>query len=186
MSHIKGILALTSVSLLVLATAGMAATNGDLGSSSTGTTDISITIPSLVKISDLQDINLGTVSTVNGDIKGSTTACIYSNQPAAGGSGGGYQVTANGNGAGNAFTVSDGANTLAYTAYWKPDTSAGDGTQVTSGSSLANQDGADTSSISCAGTGLNAKFTVAFSQSNIAAAPPGTYTGTATIVIAPT
>jgi hypothetical protein len=177
--------ALTSPLLLAISGPTLAATDGSLGATSTGSTSVSVEIPSRVQITSLQDIDLGSVDPST-EAKGSTNACIYSNQPAAGGSGGGYQVTVSGSGAGNAFTVADGGNTLTYTAFWKNDTAAGDGTGVTSGAALTNQDGADTSSTSCSNTGLNAKFTVVFSQTALQAAAPGTYTGTATIVIAPT
>lgn len=183
MSNLKKI---TKYTLLAGMLAGFslsatAATQGSLGTTSTGTTNISLTIPALVKISDLDDITLGTLSNITSNVKGDTQACIYSNSAA-----GGYRVTVTGSGTGNAFTVADGSgNDIAYTAYWKDDITAGDGTQLTSGSQLSGQLNADTTSITCANTGKNAKFTVEFGQGALAAAPQGSYTGTATITIAP-
>ena len=57
----------------------MAATDGTLGATSTGTLDISVDVEDLVRISGLSDILLTFDATGTGDVVGSSTACVYRN-----------------------------------------------------------------------------------------------------------
>lgn len=157
-----------------------AAQQGTLGPTSTGSVNISLTIPALVQISGLTDIALGTV---NGPFPatGSTPACIYSNNS------GNYTVTVTGSGTGGAFTVSGPSpattSTIAYTATWTAGSGAAQ--SLTAGTKLSGLSGANTTSTNCGGS-TNATFAISFSSANIAAAPAGGYSGTATILISPT
>src|SRR5579871_542163 len=95
-----------------------AASQGTLGTTSTGTVGVSITIPSLVQVTGLLDIAVGTVSSVPSlGVTGSTSACIYSNlqSPQVGD----YFVTASSNVSGSVFKAKgSGSNYITYSAYW--------------------------------------------------------------------
>ena len=62
---------------VLIPSVNFAATQGTLGTTSTGTVNISITIPALVQLTGLSDIAMGTSSSF--PATGNTTACIYSN-----------------------------------------------------------------------------------------------------------
>ncbi len=173
---------LKKIGFLAIATSlfstGFTATQGTLGPTSTGTVNISLTIPQLVKISGLSDIALGTIS--GAPVSGNTTACIYSNNS------GNYAVTVTGSGAGGAFTIAGPSpattSTIAYTADWIANSITA---PLTAGTKLTGRTGANTTSVNCAG-GSNATFSVTFSEAAITAVPSGAYSGTATILISPT
>lgn len=162
-----------------------AATDGTLGTTSTGTVDISVTKTKLAQISAMTDMTLASYTLGAGDQALFSTACVYSSS-----AGGAYYVTATGSGASNAFTLADGSNTIAYTVVWN---SGGVGALGTTGATLttavqtAALSNAATDSATCAGTspGPTAQVNVNIAGTVLDAAPAGTYTGTLTIVVAP-
>jgi hypothetical protein len=163
-----------------------AATDGTLGTTSTGTTDISVTKTKLAQISALTDLTIASYTLGGGDQHMESTACIYSSSV-----NGGYRVTATGSGATNAFTLDDGAShTIAYTVIWN---SGGVGALGITGAALTTNvqtaalTGAAMDSATCAGAvaGPTAQLNVNILGSVMDAAPAGTYTGTLTVVVAP-
>lgn len=159
-----------------------AATDGTLGTTSTGTVGVSITIPALVQISGLSDITLGSISTF--PATGNTTACIYSNVASPAGS---YFVTAS---SANALTTSfrvkgTGTNYIVYNAFWNNTSAATPTTALSSGTKTAQQTGGNAISLTCGGT-PNANFNVNFSSAQVAGASADTYTDTVTLLITPT
>ena len=58
-----------------------AATDGTLGTTSTGTSDITVTIPELILISGMADITFGTYAGT-GDLDVNEDICIYTNKDA--------------------------------------------------------------------------------------------------------
>jgi hypothetical protein len=163
----------------------MSATQGTLGTTSTGTVAVSITIPSLVQITGLSDIAL-TPTTISGSVTGNTTACIYSNVVSPLGS---YFVTAtSANAAAGAFRVNNGGTTgtyITYSAFWNNSSAPAQTTALTSGTKSAQQTGGSAVSLTCGGT-PNANFNISFSSAQIAGAVPNTYTDTVTLLITPT
>jgi hypothetical protein len=89
-------LAIAAVATLAAGNA-FAATQGDLGPTSEGSLNITLTIDALVQISALDDIALGPY-TGGGNLTGADNLCVYSNN-------GGYDITATGNGNGGAFEL---------------------------------------------------------------------------------
>jgi hypothetical protein len=163
-----------------------AATDGTLGTTSTGTTDISVTKTKLAQISAMSDLTIGSYTLGGGDQHMETAACVYSSSV-----NGGYKVTATGSGASNAFTLTDGAShTLAYSVIWNSGGVGALGTTgaaLTSGTQTASLTGGATDSATCAGAvaGPTAQVNVNILGSALDAAPAGTYTGTLTLVVAP-
>jgi hypothetical protein len=165
--------------LLAAAVAGggisaMAATDGSVGVNSTGTVDISLSVNDEVRISNLSDINLGVFG--GADAIGSTDACVYRNGTGA------YRITAAGSGAGGAFSLTDGTNTVAYSVAFDDGTGA-----IGMGAStpMIGRTGADPASATCATTGNNATVTTTVAAVDAASLPAGTYTGTLTLLVAP-
>lgn len=152
-----------------------AATQGTLGATSQGTLDITLTIDPLVQISALDDIALGTY-TGGGDMTGADDLCVYSNN-------GGYDITATGNGAGQAFELIGGSANIPYTVEWATTAGAATGTSLTSGVTLAGQGGTFTTP-NCNGAD-NARVIVTVDSTTLAAAPADSYTGVLTLLVAP-
>lgn len=180
----KNLLKTTALVTSIFATSGlMAATDGVVGATSTGTLDISVDVEDLVRISGLSDILLTFDVTGTGDIVGSSTACVYRNGA------GTYSVNATGSGTANAFTIQNGAATptvIAYTVGWDDAVTGAAAAAVTSGSLLGGQTGANTVSDDCStGGGANAFVEVTVPRASLVAAPSGTYNGTLTLEVAP-
>ena len=91
-------------SLAAVATSGFAATQGATGFTSTGDLDITLTVSDEVRISNLVDIVLPAFT--GADVTGTSGACIYRN------GGPTYQVTGTGSGLLNAFTLTNGVDTV--------------------------------------------------------------------------
>lgn len=157
----------------------LAATDGTVGATSTGSVSISATIPNLARITALNDIALGTWSGT-GALAGSDNAiCVWSST-------GGYSLTATGSGAGGAFTLASGGNTVAYAVEWAQTGGASSGTAVTTGSALTGQTTNATSTSCASGPASTAGVFVSVPEANLSAAPAGTYTGTLTLLVTPT
>lgn len=152
-----------------------AASQGILGATSQGTLDITLTIDPLVQISALDDIALGTY-TGGGNMTGADDLCVYSNT-------GGYDITATGNGADQAFELIGASANIPYTVEWATTAGAGTGSALTTGMPLAGQGGTFTTP-NCNG-GDNAQVIVTVNSTNLAAAPADSYTGVLTLLVAP-
>ncbi|MFZ5724457.1 MAG: hypothetical protein ACOY33_12465 [Pseudomonadota bacterium] len=137
------------------------------------TVTLTINIPTVARISQLNDIPLGTWSGV-GNMTGSDTLCIYRN------SAGLYSITATGSGAGGAFTLANGAATIPYAATWNDGTGAA---ALTTGVALANRTNAWTAGDGCnGGVSNNATVAVTVTAASLAAAAAtGAYTGVLTL-----
>lgn len=159
-----------------------AATSGSLGTTSTGTLSVSITIPSLVQISGVSDIALGTPSSF--PATGNTTLCIYSNVSSPLGS---YYVTASSaNENSGSFRVKDsGSNYIVYSAYWNNSSAASQTTALTSSTKTAQQTGGNAVSLTCGGS-ANANFNISFSASQVAGVAAASYADTVTLLVTPT
>jgi len=163
------------VALGLLSGSVMAANNGSLGATSTGDLTITLDIASLVRVSNLNDINLGTFAGGAGNLAGSDTFCVYRNGT------GNYNINMIGDGAASAFTLANGADTVAYSVDFVNGATT---TPMATGTALAGQTGANTTSDTCGGVD-NVSVNVAVSNAALASAPAGTYSGVLTMVVAP-
>ena len=157
-----------------LSSVALAATDGVVGFNSTGTVDISLDVNDEVRISNLTDINLGVFAGV--DAVGSSAACVYRNGT------GNYNLTASGDGAAGAFTLTDGTNTVPYSVTYDDGSGAA---AATAGAVLAGLTGADPASDTCAGTGNNGTIEVTVAAADAAGLPAATYAGVLTLLVAP-
>ena len=157
----------------------IAATQGTLGSTSTGSVSISATVPGRVQISGLTDIAFGTVDPTSAASQ-SENICVWSNT-----SGRGYQVTATGSGASNAFTLTDGTNTLPYSVEWAGSSGQSSGTALSTGTALGSLTSTAINPTCSAGPSASASLVVKMTAASLQAAVASSYTGTLTLVVAP-
>jgi hypothetical protein len=179
---------------IAMATPAFAQTDGSLGSTSSGTSDISVTITELARVTKVNNLAAGAYSgAVDGNGNGFDMAddvCIYTNA-----SSGSYRVTLSGNynsagAAGTDFFVRGGTagDTIAYSVGWNDVRATNSGeTAATAGTAITSQTGYSTA-LDCGGateTETNARFHVTMTQADMLAERADTYTGTLTILIAP-
>ncbi len=166
----------TSVIAFGLASsAAMGVTQGLLGPTSTGDLIITLDIDDLVRINNLNDINLGTFGGGAGNLTGSDAFCVYRNGA------GNYNINMTGSGTASAFTLASGGNTVPYSVDFVNGATT---TAMATGTALTGQTGANTTSETCGGAD-NVSINVAVANADLVAAPAGTYTGTLTMVVAP-
>ncbi len=165
--------------VLVSGNVHAATVDGQEEATSTGTVDISLNKADLVKISALTTVTLALQA--DGSATGETTACIYRvGTP-------GYNLTATGDGASNAFTVSlggsGGTDAIPYTVSFSDAANAAPGVALSSGTAktglLANTTAAD-----CGGT-PNVTLTVAVNAADYTAAAAGDHTGVLSLLVSP-
>lgn len=138
---------------------------------------------SSVRISGLSDVAFGTITNFAADSVQSQSLCLYSKSPPANN----YRVTASGSGAGGAFLLGSGSNTLAYELQWSDVPGQSAGSQLLANQPLTAQHStASTSVDDCSkGPATTASLIVILRSAAIAAASSGTYTGTLTLLVAP-
>jgi len=173
-------MAFTAVAALAVAQApAMAAQDGVIDDTqSQGMLDITLTVPPLVRITDLDDLDLGTFEGVG--LSGSDSVCIWSTTRA-------YRVTAEGDGTGGAFTLTGGSNgdTLDYQVQWAESAGAGSGTTLATGTALAGRSTTATSSDCNGGANLNATVIIDVADTELASVTEDTYAGTLTLTVEP-
>lgn len=161
--------------LVISSATANAATDGAIGGNSTGTTDVSITVPKLIRARSFADYTTGTYPGA-GDINQNDDLNISKNYT------GTYRVTPSGSGAGGAFTITNGAQTIAYSAFYNDTTGITGRVALTNGVALTAQANSTTT---LATTTLNANLSISILAANLLAASAGTYTGTISLVFAP-
>lgn len=156
-------------SLTAMTGSAIAATQGTLDATSTGTSIINMGKENAVQITNVGDINLGTTGNITVAAVESDDVCVFSST-------GGYNLTVSSlNGS---FILSD-ANTqtdIDYTILW-------DGDAVAYGNAVTGLLGNSTS-VNC-DSSTNATFTVSVSVTEFNAATPGTYSDTLTLLVQP-
>lgn len=158
----------------------IAASDGVLGATSTGTAVVTLTIPERFQISDMNDIALGSYGGA-GDLTGNDDICVYHNGD------GSYQVTITDNSALTVgFAVEDAANTVAIPMQvrWNDQTGTAGNAAVTYNTPLVST-GANTSTTDCSVGGLSANLEVTLLEADLQAAPAAAYDSTLTLIVEP-
>lgn len=151
------------------------AASGDLGTTSSAEVTIEASIANLVRISRLDNIDLGEFDGTN-DLEAAENFCVYRNGAAN------YQLTASTSE--GAFELVSGDDRLGYSVFIKDSAAAGTGSELTYNTALTGLDNADTSSLSCSDSD-NTTVTVSIANEALAAVPAGSYAGTLTLTVAP-
>ncbi len=140
-----------------------AATQGSVGSSSTGTSVISVVVSPLARITAIDDVTFGTWSG-SGALSATDDVCVWTT--------------------GGAFTLADGSNEVSYSVTWDDVAGSSSGASLTAGTGLSGQTSSATST-DCTGGSMTATLGVSIAEGDLSGAPSGNYSGTLTLVIAP-
>jgi hypothetical protein len=158
----------------------LAATQGTLGSTSTGSISIGASVPNRVQISGLTDVSFANQDPAVA-ASNAQNVCVYSNTSTKG-----YNVTATGSGASSAFTLSNGAATVPYSVEWAGSSGQSSGAALTSGTALTGLTSTATNPTCSAGPASTASLVVKITTANLQGMQAATsYTGTLTLVVAP-
>ena len=154
-----------------------AASQGNLGATSTGTVSITASVPSRARITGLAD-----VAFTNQDpavaASNAQNVCIWSNTATKG-----YTITATGDAG---FTLSNGATTVPYSVQWAASSGQTSGTALTSGTASASLTTTAVNQTCSAAPATTASLIVGISTSDLSTMAAGTsYTGTLTLVVTP-
>lgn len=179
-----------SVRIIALATAGamllahgvaMAATQGTLGATSTGSITITASVPNRTQITGLTDINF-----TNADPSTAATSsqndCVWSNTATKG-----YSIKATGSGTSGAFTLASGALTpVPYSVQWSQSSGQTSGTSLTAGTALAGQVSTATTPTCSSGPSTTSSLVVSIGSTDLQNMVAATsYTGTLTLLVTP-
>lgn len=116
-------LAVASVFAL-LSGGAQAASQGSLGTTSTGSISIGASVPNRVQLTGLTDVSFLNQDPATPAAK-AQNVCVWSNTSTRG-----YNVTATGSGTGTAFTLANGALTVPYSVEWAGSTGQTSGTAL--------------------------------------------------------
>jgi len=170
-----------SVALAAMATGiAYAATQGTVGSTSTGTAKINASKGNSVQISALADVTFPPSLTTPAPI--SQTACVFSST-------GNYTIQATSSyPSGGTFRMNDGGSAgtdfVNYSVGWYNVTAGGIPVTLSSGTASGTITGANTTSTSCGG-GTNSRFEITVDNTTFTAANSSTFTDTLTLLVAP-
>lgn len=171
---------LASAAIALCAAPGAAATQGSMGSTSTGSLSISASVPGRVQLTGLNDVSF-TNQDPSTAASNSQNVCIWSNTATRG-----YNVTATGSGASNAFTLANGSQTVGYNVQWAGSSGQSSGTSLTSGTALTGLTSTATTAGCTTGPATTASLIVTIPSTNLQSMQASlSYTGTLTLLVAP-
>jgi hypothetical protein len=157
-----------------------AATQGTLGSTSTGSLSISASVPNRIQLTGLTDVAF-TNQDPSSTASNAQNVCVWANTSTKG-----YNVTATGSGTSGAFTLANGAATVPYSVQWSASSGAAAGSALAAGTALTGLVSTATSPTCSAGPASSASLIVSLSSTNLQSMQAATsYTGTLTLVVAP-
>lgn len=174
------------LSVLLLAGAALsgtahAATQGNLGATSTGSVVINATVAPQVRISGLEDVSFNNPNPANNAFR-AQNVCVWSNTATRN-----YKIEAVGNGGTSTtdLSISDGTTAIPYSVEWDDVSGATSGAALASGVQVGGQNSTATKS-DCSGGGETASLIVRIAATDLqdmqAAA---SYTGTLTLTVTP-
>ncbi len=152
---------------------GFAATDGEIGSSSQGSVGLSVSIPALVRISNLEDMSFGTwdgTQSMSNDDK----VCVWSSSR-------GYSLTGVGTGGGDFVIRDETGNEIPFSVEWAAP--SGSAQQLQPGQALPDL-ASPSIDTSCSDEASMALMTIGFDQQDLAASPAGDYSGVLTLTVA--
>lgn len=178
----RRLLALVALPALALAFAqsAVAATQGSLGATSTGTVSISASVPARARISGLVDVAFTNQDPVSA-ASFAQNVCVWSNTATKG-----YSITASGDGTSSAFSLAGAATTVPYTVQWNSSSGQTSGTALTTGAALSGLVSTATQQSCATGPAASASLVVGMSAATLQSMQAlASYTGVLTLVVAP-
>lgn len=173
---------LTCAALLAgaLDSGAIAATQGTLGSTSTGSLSISASVPNRIQLTGLTDVAF-TNQDPSTAASNAQNVCVWANTSTKG-----YNVTATGSGTSGAFTLANGAASVPYSVEWSGSSGAATGSALATGAALTGLVSAATDPTCSTGAASSASLIVKLSATDLQSMQAATsYTGTLTLVVAP-
>lgn len=165
---------------LLVHSGALAATQGSLGSTSTGSVAIGASVPNRVQLSGLSDVSFLNQDPATAALN-AQNVCVWSNTGTKG-----YNVTASGSGTASAFTLSNGALTVPYSVEWSQTSGQSSGTALSTGTALTGLKSTAATATCSSGASSTASLIVKMSTTNLQTMQAATtYTGTLTLVVAP-
>lgn len=181
-SHMRSLLLVAAVTAAAgLSFAASAATQGTPGATSSGSVNITLTIPHLVRITGLDDLAL--VHSATGDITGSELFCVNDNLNATDR---GYYITATSqNGSGTDFRLlTTGPAYLVYDVNFDDDTDASDGVNLNNGTQSTTEfDSGSATNMGASCSSPNASIRVTITEAAHQAAQAGSYSDVLTLLV---
>jgi hypothetical protein len=166
--------------LATLESGALAASQGTLGSTSTGSISLSASVPNRIQLTGLTDVAF-TNQDPSTAASNSQNVCVWANTATKG-----YNVTATGSGASGAFTLANGATSVPYSVEWSDSSSAASGSTLAAGTALTGLASTATNPTCSAGPASSASLIVNLSATDLQSMKAATsYTGTLTLVVAP-
>jgi hypothetical protein len=163
-----------------LSSGALAASQGTLGSTSTGSLSISASVPNRIQLTGLTDVAF-TNQDPSTPASSAQNVCVWANTSTKG-----YNVTATGSGTSGAFTLANGATTVPYSVEWSSSSGATSGLALAAGTALTGLLSTATSPTCSAGPASSASLIVNLSATDLQSMQAATsYTGTLTLVVAP-
>ena len=132
-----------------------------------------------VRITNLSDINFGTITNLQADSRRSQNVCLYSSSTA-----GRYSVLASGSGSGAGFALSNGPNALPYEVEWSDQSGQSSGANLSPNAALTGQSSTATHQFCNSGPQTSASLTVIFRAADLSQAREGNYNGALTLLVA--
>lgn len=178
----------TALTLLAITTAlasgnAVGAADGSVGSTSTGNVSVSASLPTLVNVSSLNDIDFGSITDLSSDAEaGDVSICVYNNKNSD------YHVkisSANNDG-GNFRLFNGGSNYMPYDVYWYEGAFFTEKEHALVHNTAKKMVSAHNNSISCnSGSENNASLKLNLPASSLSGSPEGSYSDTLTIEVSP-
>ena len=177
MNSLNRILTATALSGALLTLPAMAEEQGSLGTTSTGKSDVSLTIADRVQITGMDNIPLGTYSD-KGDLVYNEAYCVYRNGA------GNYKVNVTTDDAEFKVVSANASDEVAFTVRVDGDNDASNGAAILHGADSGNVTSAATTD--CGG-GDNGAIEITLTEADLQAAQTANdYTATITILVTPT
>lgn len=163
-----------------LGSGALAATQGSLGATSTGTVGISASVPNRARITGLSDVAF-TNQDPGTAASDAQNVCVWSNTATRA-----YTVTATGSGTASAFTLTNGSNTVPYAVEWASSSGQTSGTALAAGTASASLTSTATHQTCTSGPTSSASLVVGISTTDLGTMAAGSsYTGTLTLLVTP-
>lgn len=174
-------LVVAGAALLMSAIPASAATQGTLGATSTGSIQISVSVPSRVQITGLTDVAFTGVDP-SVTATNAQSNCVWSNTATKG-----YTITATGSGTAGAFTLASGALTpVSYSVQWNQATGQSSGTALTAATASTTFNSTATTPTCATAPASSSSLIVSITSAQLLSmASLTSYTGTLTLLVSP-
>jgi hypothetical protein len=158
----------------------VAATQGSLGATSTGTVTITASVPNRARITGLTDVAF-TNQDPNTAASSAQNVCVWSNTATKA-----YTITASGSGTSSAFTLSNGTGTVPYSVEWASTTGQTSGTALTTATASSSLTTTAVNQTCSSAPTTTSSLIVKMSTTDLGTMSAGSsYTGTLTLLVTP-